>query len=127
MIDDEVLNYALYALTPRPWDAAALDVDAIVEGVRSEFGFLATEHTRRYLRSDFVRPLLSYRGGLEEWMASGRTGLVDLATDRAAAYVAREPVGLPDDVLRELCALIDEAARSIGLREWPDPRRMLGG
>jgi hypothetical protein len=60
-------------------------------------------------------------------MASGRTGLVDLATERAAAYVAREPVGLPDDVLRELCTLIDEAARSIGLPEWPDPRRMLGG
>ena len=127
VIDDEVLNYALYALTPRPWDAAALDVDAIVEGVLSEFGFLATEHTRRYLRSDFVRPLLGYRGRLEEWMASGRTGLVDLATERAAAYVAREPVGLPDDVLRELCGLIDEAARSIGLREWPDPCRILGG
>jgi trimethylamine--corrinoid protein Co-methyltransferase len=127
VIDDEVLNYALYALTPRPWDPGALDVDAIVEGVLSEFGFLATEHTRRYLRSDFVGPLLSYRGGLEEWLASGRTGLVDLATERAARYVARAPVGLPDDVQRELCALIDEAARSKGLSEWPDPRRMLGG
>ena len=127
VIDDEVLNYAFYALAPRPWDAAALDVDAIVEGVLSDFGFLATTHTRRYLRSDFVRPLLSYRGGLGEWIASGRTGLVDLATERAAAYVAREPVGLPDDVLRELCALVNEAARSIGLSEWPDPRRMLGG
>jgi len=127
VIDDEVLNYAFYALAPRPWDGAALDVDAIVEGVLSEFGFLATEHTRRYLRSDFVRPQLSYRGGLEKWMASGRTGLVDLATERAAGYVAREPVGLPDVVLLELCALIDEAARSIDLAEWPDPRRMLGG
>jgi trimethylamine--corrinoid protein Co-methyltransferase len=125
VIDDEVLNYALYALTPRPWDAAALDVDAIVEGVESGFGFLGTAHTRRYLRSDFVRPLLSYRGGIGEWVASGRTGLVDLATERAAAYVAREPVGLPDDVLAELCGLIDEAARSIGLDTWPDPLRLL--
>lgn len=127
VIDDEVLNYAFYALSPRPWDAAALDVDAIVEGVLSEFGFLATAHTRQYLRSDFVRPLLSYRGGLEAWTASGRTGLVDLAAERAAAYVAREPVGLPDDVLRELCTLIDGAARSLGLSEWPDPRRLLDG
>ncbi len=127
VIDDEILNYAFYASTPRPWDAEALDVDAIAEGVLSEFGFLATTHTRRYLRSDFVRPLLSYRGGLAEWAASGRAGLADLATERAAAYVAREPVGLPDDVSEELCASIDTAARSIGLAEWPDPRRMLAG
>ena len=125
VIDDEVLNYAFYAHSPRPWDAAALDPDAIVEGVESGFGFLATAHARKYLRTDFVRPLLSYRGGLGEWAASGRTSLVDLATERAATYVGREPVGLPGDVLEELCGLIDEAARSIGLDAWPDPRRVL--
>jgi trimethylamine--corrinoid protein Co-methyltransferase len=127
VIDDEVLNYAFYAFAPRPWDPAALDVDAIAEGVLSGFGYLGTAHTRRYLRSDFVRPLLSYRGGIEDWLASGRSGLVDLASERAAAYVAREPVGLPDETLRELCALLDEAARSIGLAEWPDARRLLAG
>jgi len=125
VIDDEVLNYAFYALAPRPWDPAALDVEAIVEGLESGFGFLATAHARRYLRSDFVRPLLSYRGGMAEWASSGRTGLADLATERAAEYVSRVPVGLPDDVLDELCGLIGAAARSIGLAEWPDPRRML--
>ncbi len=127
VIDDEILNYAVYAATPRQWDPAALDVDAIIEGALSEFGFLATTHTRRYLRSDFVRPLLSYRGGLGAWVASGRTGLVDLATERAAGYVAQEPVGLPEDVLEELCRIIDETARALGLGEWPDPRTMLGG
>ncbi len=127
VIDDEVLNYAFYALRRHPWDAAALDVDAIVEGIESEFGFLATAHTRTYLRSDFLRPQLSYRGGLGEWAASGRTGLVDLAAERAAAYVASPPVGLPDHILGDLCGLIDEAARSIGLDAWPDPRRMLEG
>ena len=125
VIDDEILNYAFYAHAPRPWDPAALDIEAIVEGIESEFGFLATAHSRRYLRTDFVRPLLSYRGGLGEWAASGRTGLVDLATERAAAYVARPPVGLPDDVLAELCTVIDETARAIGLDTWPDPRRLL--
>lgn len=125
IIDDEVLNDAFYALTPRPWDPDALSVDAILEGLDSDFGFLATAHTRTYLRSDFVRPLLSYRGSLGEWAASGRTSVVDLAAEKAAAMVARPAVGLPDDVLDELCCLIDEAARSIGLAEWPDPRRML--
>jgi hypothetical protein len=53
--------------------------------------------------------------------------VVDLAAEKAAAMVAEPPVGLPDDVLEGLCGLIDEAARSIGLPEWPDPRRMLAG
>ena len=52
--------------------------------------------------AEFVSPLLSYRGGLGDWLASGRAGLVDLASDRAADLVDREPVGLPDDVLDEL-------------------------
>ncbi|HEY5628410.1 MAG TPA: trimethylamine methyltransferase family protein [Candidatus Limnocylindrales bacterium] len=125
VIDDEVLNYAFYALAPRPWDADALSVDAIVEGLESDFGFLATAHTRKYLRSDFVRPLLSYRGGLGEWASSGRSSVVDLAAEKAAAMIANPPVGLPDALLSELCGLIDEAARSIGLAEWPNPRRML--
>ena len=51
-----------------------------------------------------MSPLLSYRGGLGDWLASGRAGLVDLASDRAAELADREPVGLPDDVLDELVA-----------------------
>lgn len=125
VIDDEVLNYAFSALVPRPWDATALDVDAMTDGILSGFGFLATQHARRYLRSDFVRPQLSYRGGMAEWTASGRSGLVDLATERARELVARPPVGLPDDVREECCRLIDAAAAHVGLAEWPNPRRML--
>ena len=102
VIDDEVLNNALYALAPRPWDQDALDVEAMVDGVLSGRGFLGTKHTRRYIRSEFVSPLLSYRGGLGDWLAAGRAGLVDLASDRVAELVDREPVGLPDDVLDEL-------------------------
>ncbi len=127
VIDDEVLNYAFYAFRQPAWDADALSLDAIAEGLESGFGFLATAHTRRYLRSDFVRPTLSYRGSLGDWQSSGRTGLVDLATEKAAAMAAQPPVGLPDDALDELCSLIDEAARTIGLDRWPDPRRMLQG
>jgi trimethylamine--corrinoid protein Co-methyltransferase len=127
VIDDEVLNYAFYALTPRPWDAGALDVDAIAEGLTSGYGFLASTHTRLYLRTDFVRPLLSYRGSLADWAASGRSGLVDLATERAAEYVARPRVGLPPDIDAELCDLIDATARQLGLRDWPDPRRIGDG
>ena len=40
VIDDEVLNNVRYALAPRPWDADALDVEAMVDGVLSGRGFL---------------------------------------------------------------------------------------
>jgi len=126
VVDDEVLNNALYALSERPWDVDALDVDAMVDGVLSGRGFLGTKHTRRYIRSEFVSPLLSYRGGLNDWVASGRTGLVDLASDKVAELVDHEPVGLPDDVLAALCELIGRCAADMGVSEYPDPRRVLG-
>jgi trimethylamine--corrinoid protein Co-methyltransferase len=126
VIDDEVLNNVRYALTPRPWDVDALDVDAMVDGALSGRGFLGTKHTRRYIRSEFVSPLLSYRGGLGDWLASGRTGLVDLASDRAAELAEREPVGLPDDILDELVGLIGRCASELGVTGHPDPRAVLG-
>ncbi len=125
VVDDEVLNYVFYARTPRPWDADALDVEAMIDGVLSGRGFLGTKHTRRYIRSEFCTPEVGYRGGLNDWLAGGRAGLADLARERAADYIGREPVGLPDDVAEELCRLIDAAAREVGLGEWPEPRRIL--
>ncbi len=126
VIDDEVLNNVLYALSPRPWDPDALDVEAMVDGVLSGRGFLGAKHTRRYIRSEFVSPLLSYRGGLGEWLAAGRAGLVDLASDKVAELVDREPAGLPDDVLDVLVALVDRCAAELGISGHPDPRRALG-
>ncbi len=127
VVDDEVLNYAVYARTPRPWDADALDIEAMLDGVLSGRGFLGTKHTRRYIRSEFCTPHVAYRGGLTEWFASGRAGLVDLARERAAELIERAPVGLPGDIDEALCGAIDRAAREIGLAEWPDPRRLLEG
>ena len=115
-----------YALTPRPWDADALDVEAMIDGALSGRGFLGTKHTRRHIRSEFVSPLLSYRGGLGDWLASGRAGLVDLASDRVAELVDREPAGLPDNVLDELVKLIDRCASELGISDHPDARSVLG-
>ena len=122
VIDDDVLNDAFYATGARPWDAAALDVDAMVDGVLSGKGFLASKHTRRYIRSEFVSPLLKFRGGDEEWARSGHHGLADLARERVDELLGREPVGLPADTLAAHCERIDECARELGLTEWPDPR-----
>jgi trimethylamine--corrinoid protein Co-methyltransferase len=126
VLDDEMLNNLFYLLRERPADPAALDVAAIAEGVLSDNGFLATKHTRRYLRSEVVAPQISYRGGDEEWRAADRHSVTDLARERVEELLARDPVGLPDDLFAELCDGIDEAALELGLSEWPDPRRLLG-
>ena len=100
VIDDEVLNNAFYALAPRPWDADALDVDAMVDGVLSGHGFLGTKHTRRYIRSEFVDAAAQLPRRPQRVAGVGprrrrRPG------DGAASPTSstREPVGLPDDVL----------------------------
>jgi trimethylamine---corrinoid protein Co-methyltransferase len=125
VIDDEVLNYAFQALKPHAFDHDALDVEAIAEGVLSNKGFLSTKQTRRYLRSEYGAPLLAFRGGAEEWRTSARSGLVDAAAEKVAEFLARPPVGLPDDVAEALCAEIDVCAAELGLAEWPDPRRLV--
>jgi trimethylamine---corrinoid protein Co-methyltransferase len=125
VIGDAVYRQALDSLDPPAWDADALDVDAIIEGVRGGSGFLGTHHTRRWLRGNRASEDLSWRGLAEEWEAAGSPGTLDLATARVEQSLAREPVGLPDDVETELCRLIDEAAATAGLSDHPDPRRLL--
>ncbi len=127
VVDDDILTNVLHAVSSRPYDAEALDVDAMVDGVLAGKGFLGTKHTRKYLRSEFPTPVVGYRGSLHEWVDAGRTGVIDAAEERAAQLMAEEPLGLPADVGETLCAAIDQAAARIGLAEWPDPRRIIAG
>jgi len=126
VIDDDILINVLHAVDPRPWDADALDVEAIMEGALSPRGFLGTKHTRRYLRSEFPTPVVGYRGGLDEWLGNGRSSVVDAAEERVGLLLAEGPLGLPDDVAASLGEVIDTTARRLGLREWPDPWGVLG-
>jgi len=125
VIDDEVLNDVFYAVEERPWDADALDVEAMAEGVLSDKGFLTTKHTRRYIRREFATPIIAFRGGAEEWARTGRRGMVDAARERVEELLARPPVGLADETVDALADSVDAAAREVGLDEWPDLRRIL--
>ncbi len=125
VIGDAVYRVALDTLEPPAWDADALDVDAIIEGVTGALGFLGTRHTRRWLRANRASEDLSWRGGPEEWASAGRPDALDLARARVGELLARDPAGLPADVEAELCRLIDEAAARLGLSGHPDPRRLL--
>jgi trimethylamine--corrinoid protein Co-methyltransferase len=125
VIGDAIYRQALDSLEPPAWDADALDVDAVIEGVTGASGFLGTRHTRRWLRRNRASEDLSWRGLAAEWVEAGSPGTLDLATARVEAALAREPVGLPDDVQAELSRLIAGAAGRLGLSGHPDPRRLL--
>ena len=123
-IDEEILGYLLYAIEERPWDAEALDVDAMAEGALSG-NFLGVRQTRKYLRREACPSAISYHGGLQEWLTTGRTNVIEPARERLRTHLATEPVGLPDGVEEQLCDLIDAAGHELGVDEWPDPRRLL--
>ena len=125
VIGDAIYRQALDSLEPPAWDEDALDVDAVIEGVTGSTGFLGTRHTRRWLRRNRASEDLSWRGLAGEWAEAGSPGTLDLAAGRVEAALAREPVGLPDDVQTELCRLIAGAAGRLGLSGHPDPRRLL--
>jgi trimethylamine---corrinoid protein Co-methyltransferase len=127
VIDDEIVNYCRYVLSSHRYDARALDVDAIAEGILNPRGFLSTKHTREFMRTDLLTPELSWRGGLGAWLESEYTSLVDCARERADELLSRPPVGLPDDIDERMCAVIDSAAAELGLGEWPDPRESPDG
>ena len=124
VVHDQLFAALFNGLKPRPFDDEALAVDAVAEAVLEGRGFLGLKHTRRHLRREVEQPLLGFRGGIDEWLAAGRSSLVDEARTQVAELVAGEPLGLPDDVLAELCDLIDQTARARGLDAWPDPRRL---
>jgi len=84
--------------------------------IRTRYGALAAaldERARRLLLG-------------AEALAAGRGGVVDLAGEKVAALIGREPVGLPEDLLEALCGIIASCAAEIGVYEYPDPRRALG-
>jgi trimethylamine--corrinoid protein Co-methyltransferase len=125
VVHDQLFADAFNGLAPRGWDAAALGVEAIEKAVVGGKGFLNLKHTRRYVRHDVEQPRLGFRGGVDEWVASGRLSLVEEARAKAQELAGRAPLALADDVVNELCRIIDESARARGLSDWPDPRRVI--
>jgi trimethylamine--corrinoid protein Co-methyltransferase len=125
VIHDQLFAHAFNGLAARGWDDEALGVAAVAEAVLGGKGFLSLKHTRRHLRRDVEQPVTGFRGGIDEWLATGRTSVVEEARARVEQLCAIAPPGLPDDVVAELCGIVSATAAARGLNEWPDPRRVL--
>ena len=87
-LDDEMCGMVrrLHQGFPVDEDALAYDVGADV-GVGGNY--LAEEHTVRRCRTEFWRPALCDRAGLDAWTRSGRLTAVDRARRRWQTLVAR--------------------------------------
>jgi trimethylamine--corrinoid protein Co-methyltransferase len=126
VLDDEIIGDLRYTRAARSFDAEALDVEAMVEGALRG-GYLGTKHTRRFLRTELRRPSVAFVGERREWAESGHESVVDAASERVAAIMANEPLGLSEALAGELGEVIDRAAAEAGLSEWPAPSAVLAG
>jgi len=126
VLDDEIIGDLRYARAGRSFDAETLDVEAMVEGALRG-GYLGTTHTRRFLRTELRRPGVAFVGERREWAETGHESVVDAASERVAAIMASGPLGLSDDLVRELGDAIGRAAADAGLSEWPAPPAVLAG
>jgi trimethylamine---corrinoid protein Co-methyltransferase len=87
-------------------DTLAYDLAA---GVGIGGNYLAEDHTVQRCRTEFWRPELSDRGGLDAWMKSGRLSAVDRARQRWQKLVAKhQDPPLDALVARQLRAYIEE-------------------
>jgi trimethylamine--corrinoid protein Co-methyltransferase len=126
VLDDEIIGDLRYARAGRSFDAETLDVEAMVEGALRG-GYLGTKHTRRFLRTELRRPGVAFVGERREWAETGHESVVDAASERVAAIMAIGPLGLSDDLVRELGDVIGRAAADAGLSGWPTPADVLAG
>jgi trimethylamine--corrinoid protein Co-methyltransferase len=87
-------------------DTLAYDV---IANVGSEGNYLMEMHTVKRCRTEFWTPALVDRGGLEEWMDSGRERAVDRAHVRWQKLVAEhEDPALDEATVRQLEAFVEE-------------------
>lgn len=87
-------------------DTLALDV---VEAVGPGGTYLAEKHTRRFAR-ELWRPTVWDRTPYDAWLASGKRGALERATEIADEILAtHEPLALPEDVRLGVRAIVTEA------------------
>jgi trimethylamine--corrinoid protein Co-methyltransferase len=87
-------------------DTLAYDV---IANVGSEGNYLMEMHTVKRCRTEFWTPALVDRGGLEEWMDTGRERAVDRAHVRWQKLVAEhEDPALDEATVRQLEAFVEE-------------------
>jgi trimethylamine--corrinoid protein Co-methyltransferase len=114
VIDDELMTIARRWLRGIEVTPGTLAVEAIARvGPRGDY--MADDHTIEYVRSGEVVDLkLAERENRNVWVAGGSRTLEDRARERGLALLrSHEVPPLPDEVLKELAAIIAHADAKI--------------
>ncbi len=88
-------------------ETLALD---LIDELGSGAEYISHKHTKQHFREDFYPQLLN-RQNHDGWKAEGGTTLRERAIERARALLAEhQPEPLPEDVLKELDRIVEQAA-----------------
>ena len=114
-----VMETEVYGIVKRLAEGIVVDDETLALDAIRRVGpggtYLADRHTRRHA-GEIWRPALWDRTPYDAWLAGGRKGALDKATETAAGILAdHRPEPLPDDVAAALAAVVaraDEELRS---------------
>jgi trimethylamine--corrinoid protein Co-methyltransferase len=110
VIDNEICGMIGKVLEGIRVDDERLAVDLIKTVGPIPGNYLGKEHTRRHWKEDYFIPKVSVREGYDAWIAGGRRGVVERASEIAQNVMAtHRPVPLPPEVDRELDRILKAA------------------
>jgi trimethylamine--corrinoid protein Co-methyltransferase len=91
--DDEILDSVQRMLRGFEVDRETLAVEVVAKVMDGARNFMGQRHTAQYMRrGEVMQTRLAGRGGWADWEASGRRGLMERASERAAELLASHEV-----------------------------------
>jgi trimethylamine--corrinoid protein Co-methyltransferase len=115
-----IMEVEIHSIVKRLADGVVVDDETLALDVIKSVGpggtYLAEKHTRRHMK-EIWRPLVWDRTPYDIWLREGRKGALERATELAddilETYV---PEALPEDLQRELRAIVDRADDDLAAR-----------
>jgi trimethylamine--corrinoid protein Co-methyltransferase len=114
VIDDQLVEVARSWARGVPLDDESLAVEAII-GVGPRGDFMADDLTIEHLRDGTILDVGLFEAGMrEQWEAAGSKDIRQRAAEKGRAILDRHEVPpLPDDVVRELDAIVAAAGKAL--------------
>ncbi|MFC1904551.1 trimethylamine methyltransferase family protein [Chloroflexota bacterium] len=105
VIDNEILGMVMRAVEGIRVDDDTLAFD-LIKKVGPGGNFVATKHTRRFMRSEHYQPSLSDRDHREDWEAKGGKTTWERAAEEVKNILANHNYSLPQTIRRQILSEI---------------------
>ena len=119
-----VMETEIYGIVQKVADGIVVDDETLALDVIKKVGpngtYLAEKHTRQHMK-EIWRPTVWDRTPYDTWLREGKKGALEKATEIADDILANyQPEPLPEDVVKELRAIVARADKELA---GPDARR----